>query len=106
MNERVIWEGDENLLTEERLEGVGDIWFRGGDYTAVPKDGKCYIHWGQKPVLVIADEEKDGTHKLIMRQNPNMGEFPDKVMDRYAVMMRQLTEHLTRNLEKTDDMSP
>lgn len=86
MSERVIWTGTENPLTAEALENAKNAWIA-GSYTATAKNDKCYILWGEKPVLSIAARESDGAWELVMAQNPNMGPFPDKVMDKYVELM-------------------
>ena len=103
MNERVVWSGDHNPLTEEALTGVQDIWIRGGDYTAVPKGDVCYVAWGKKPVMSFAArKEPDGVWSLVMGQNPNMGPFPDKVMDNFEKILSPITRHLTREAHRDE----
>lgn len=99
MNERVVWRGDRNPLTEQNLADAAAVWVRGGDYTAVPKDDKCFIRWGKdKAVLLItAREAEGGAWELVMSQNPKMEAFPDKVMDRFVEILRDVTAKLTQD---------
>lgn len=96
MNDRVVWTGDVNPLTKDVLKDVGSVWIA-GSYTAHAENGKCYIAWGQKPVLSFSTQETaDGKWEMIMRQNPKMGTFPDKVMDNYEKLLAPVVEHITR----------
>ena len=99
MNERVLWRGDRNPLTEQNLTDAAGVWVRGGDYAAVPGDEKCFIRWGKdKAVLLItAREPEPGSWELVMSQNPKMGPFPDKVMDRFVDVLRDVTGKLTQD---------
>lgn len=96
MNERVVWTGDRNPITEGSLSGLDKVWLNFGDYTAFARGGVCFVAWGEKPVLSISAEERGGNWDLVMRQNPKMAPFPDKVMETYQKALRPVIQHLTR----------
>lgn len=97
MNDRTVWSGDRNPITPENIDAAKAVWIRGGDYDVASENGQCYIDWGKKRILALVPMERGpGQWDLVLRQNPNMGMFPDKVMDGYATMLRPLVEKLTR----------
>lgn len=97
MNDRVVWSGDHDPLTPENLDAAAAVWIHAGPYEAFTARGRCYIRWGDKPVLSFSSMEREPDKwELVMSQNPKMGPFPEAVMDRYVVILRDVIDRLTR----------